>query len=361
VLIRADRVRETTTVIGTGNVTLGGVVAGYVRFSSVASPGDTFYYALVHRTKNEWEVGLATVINANTIQRTVVNSSSNGNSLVSFSSGVKDIFIVLSAADISNIAAQIGATGITGATGATGAQGPVGASIGIPYFFDDTPSDYGYNTLNLGSVTTAEIIETITVVDTTSPQYSHGHITLAGKPGVPVIKAGIWEFNIYGYVDNPSGTTILELQVLIRDILDNETLLFSVNSPEIEASEPILYSFNYLQSTDTQISTSDRIVVKVFASTTSNTPVNVSFVHGGSLFASHFHPPIYNIQDGATGTTGVTGVTGVTGATGAGATGQTGITGVTGVTGATGAGATGQTVSPASPVLLGQKEQQALV
>jgi hypothetical protein len=87
-----DRVRETTATTGTGNITLGGAVSGFISFSSVLSNADTTFYAIIFG--NQWEVGIGTYVSAsNIIQRTTVLSSSNSGSLVDFTSGTKNIII----------------------------------------------------------------------------------------------------------------------------------------------------------------------------------------------------------------------------------------------------------------------------
>lgn len=88
----ADRVRETTTSTGTGAITLGGAVAGFVSFSSVLSTNDTTYYVIVSSTATDWEVGIGTY-SSNTLTRTTVLDSSNSNALVNFSVGTKAVFI----------------------------------------------------------------------------------------------------------------------------------------------------------------------------------------------------------------------------------------------------------------------------
>jgi hypothetical protein len=54
---------------------------------------DTTVYAIVHRTVNEWEVGLGTWNTGNTLTRTTVIRSSNSNAVVTLSAGTKDIFM----------------------------------------------------------------------------------------------------------------------------------------------------------------------------------------------------------------------------------------------------------------------------
>ena len=88
----ADRIKETTTTTGTGNITLAGAVAGFRAFSAVLANNDTTLYAIVHQTPGEWEVGVGTWLTGGTLVRTTLIASSTG-SAVSFSAGTKDVFI----------------------------------------------------------------------------------------------------------------------------------------------------------------------------------------------------------------------------------------------------------------------------
>jgi cytoskeletal protein CcmA (bactofilin family) len=90
----ADRVRETTTTTGTGTLNLDGAVSGFRTFVSGIGDGNVTYYAIVHRTSAEFEIGIGTVTDASTdtLSRTTVLSSSNSNSAVTFSAGTKDVF-----------------------------------------------------------------------------------------------------------------------------------------------------------------------------------------------------------------------------------------------------------------------------
>jgi hypothetical protein len=92
-LVIKDRVKETTTTTGTGNIALGGAVSNFVTFSSVLSDSDTTYYAIVDSNNSDFEVGLGTYASSgNTIARTTVLASSNSGSAVDLSAGSKVIF-----------------------------------------------------------------------------------------------------------------------------------------------------------------------------------------------------------------------------------------------------------------------------
>ena len=92
-LVLADRVRETTTTVGTGTVTLAGAVTGFQSFAVVGN-GNTTYYTIAGQGTSEWEVGIGTYTLAGTLlARTTVLASSNAGSLVTFSAGTKDVFV----------------------------------------------------------------------------------------------------------------------------------------------------------------------------------------------------------------------------------------------------------------------------
>ena len=98
-LVLNDRVKETTTTTGTGTVNLAGAETGFESFVAGIGNSNTCYYAIVHQTADEFEVGLGTVTDAtpDTLARTTVISSSNSDSAVNFSAGTKDVFCTLPA------------------------------------------------------------------------------------------------------------------------------------------------------------------------------------------------------------------------------------------------------------------------
>ena len=90
-----DRVKETTSTLGTGTVTLSGAQQGFQSFSSGIGAGNSTYYTIA--LGSQWEVGIGTLTNATTFTRDSVISSNNANALVSFAAGSKDIFVSLPA------------------------------------------------------------------------------------------------------------------------------------------------------------------------------------------------------------------------------------------------------------------------
>ncbi|HPC84751.1 MAG TPA: hypothetical protein P5144_14660 [Thermoanaerobaculia bacterium] len=89
-----DRVKETTTTVGTGAYTLGGATTGFRAFSAVLTNGDTCYYVCTDGVS--WETGLGTYthqpLTGHQLARTTIYASSNSGSAVNWSAGTRDIF-----------------------------------------------------------------------------------------------------------------------------------------------------------------------------------------------------------------------------------------------------------------------------
>lgn len=107
-----DRVRETSTVLGTNDATLLGAVTGFQSFAVVGN-ANTCYYTIADSAGN-WEVGLGTYSTVGpTLARTTVYASSNAGSKVAFPAGTKDVFLTYPAEK----AVQLDATGNVSALG----------------------------------------------------------------------------------------------------------------------------------------------------------------------------------------------------------------------------------------------------
>lgn len=111
-----DLVQETTTTTGTGALTLA-AMSGYRRFSAQMSVSDTCYYTI--RFGTEYEIGLGTYSATNTLTRTTVLFSSNGNAAVNLGAGTKTVYMTVPASKVAAFdLAQYPAT-FTNSTGAT--------------------------------------------------------------------------------------------------------------------------------------------------------------------------------------------------------------------------------------------------
>jgi len=112
-LVLKDRIKQESTTTGTGTVTLGATYDGYSAFSAFYSDGEEVYYTISNTETGvtEWEVGRGTY-SSGTLARDTVLSSTNSNTLVNFSSGIKEVFVTYPADravvtdDIGTIASQ---------------------------------------------------------------------------------------------------------------------------------------------------------------------------------------------------------------------------------------------------------------
>jgi hypothetical protein len=85
----ADRVKETTTTTGTGQLTLAGAPTGFQSFTTAFGNGASVYYVIAGGA--QWEIGIGTT-GAGTLTRETVLQSTNADALVDFAAGVKDVF-----------------------------------------------------------------------------------------------------------------------------------------------------------------------------------------------------------------------------------------------------------------------------
>lgn len=92
-MLYKDRVKETTTTTGTGNITTAGAVTGFITFNTAFGTGasNTFQYVIDSSGGSEWEVGVGYMSASTTLVRETILASSNSNAAVSFSSGTKNV------------------------------------------------------------------------------------------------------------------------------------------------------------------------------------------------------------------------------------------------------------------------------
>jgi hypothetical protein len=107
--VSADRVKETSTTTGTGTYSLAGAVTGFRTFVAGVGNGNTCHYVAEDGT--DWEIGLGTVTDAapDTLARTRVIKSSNGDAAVSWAAGTRTIFCAPIASRIRDVTSPKGA------------------------------------------------------------------------------------------------------------------------------------------------------------------------------------------------------------------------------------------------------------
>ena len=96
----ADRVKDSTSITGTGAITLSGTApTGFQSFATAfgATP-QTVAYCIADQTGNNWEVGTGVFNGTTGLTRVTVLGSSSGGSLVNFTGGTQDVFCTAPAA-----------------------------------------------------------------------------------------------------------------------------------------------------------------------------------------------------------------------------------------------------------------------
>jgi len=180
--ITADRVKDTSTTTGTGNITVSGSAPfGYRTFSTVLSVGDTFYYAIQGQATAEWEIGVGTYASTNQFARTTVLASSASGSAVSFSSGTKNVFITLAAARTLQLKSNDTPTAgsIPYGDGSTLSYSSVGTAGQV--LLSGGSGSPTWSSAGTGSVTSVAVSGGTTGLTTSGgPVTSSGTITLAG-------------------------------------------------------------------------------------------------------------------------------------------------------------------------------------
>jgi len=134
-----NRVRGTSTTVGTGTYTIGAAPVGFQGFSDLPNNSEVYYCA---ENGIDWEVGRGTVTvgGSTLLTRTTILESSNADAAVNWGSGSKNLFVVIPGEQIIDILAAIDAIeadiadhqdlldgdylsfdpGLTGATGVSG-------------------------------------------------------------------------------------------------------------------------------------------------------------------------------------------------------------------------------------------------
>ena len=89
----ANRVQETTTTTGTGNLTLAGASTNFQTFNNAFGLNRRFHYWIVDDTNDVWECGIGYLSATTTLVRSIVtDNSSDTTSALNLSAGTKEVF-----------------------------------------------------------------------------------------------------------------------------------------------------------------------------------------------------------------------------------------------------------------------------
>jgi hypothetical protein len=224
-LVVKDRVKETTTTTGTGTVTLAGASTGYQSFSAIGN-GNTTYYTISNPGTTEWEVGIGTYTSSGTtLSRDTVLASSNSGSLVTFSAGTKDVFVVYPAGkaiylDASGNSVALGTpastTTLTNCTGLPISTGVSGLGTGVATALGNNVNTTGGTVTQSGTLAASALLlggGSATAI--TSTTTGTGVVTAlgvnTGSSGAFVVNGGVLGTPSSGTVTNLTGTASINI------------------------------------------------------------------------------------------------------------------------------------------------------
>jgi hypothetical protein len=217
-----DRVLETASAPGTGTVTLLGASLGYQSFNTALTSGNTTYYAIADLGGASWEVGIGTFTSPNQLARNTILESSNGGSIVNFSTGTQNVFITYPAEKSVNLDASGNVTlparltlpNVTLSTLANTSNLVVGGPLsftdtGLASNFVGTHNGYYQGTiqnLSNGSSATAEWIA-YNDIGTATTNFATMGINSSGYAGTGSINAPNYAYFVSGSNNIVLGTT----------------------------------------------------------------------------------------------------------------------------------------------------------
>lgn len=212
-LVLQDRVRETSSTTGTGTMSLGGAYDGYRTFASCVPNGSTVYYCIQNTAtgyETEFEVGYGTY-NSNTLSRDTVYDSSAAGSLVTFSAGVKQVFITYPADRAvyeENDGTTIFKEGPITVVGANAsAYTSFGASLGEFYANENSFAQFYIQNLSSGAAASADVVAYSDVGDGTNNFVDMGiNSSNYTDPAYPIFTPGS------SYLFNDGGTLFVGSQ-----------------------------------------------------------------------------------------------------------------------------------------------------
>ena len=165
---------------------------------------------------------------------------------------------------------------------------PVSAGAGVNIYFTNIPSGIGtYDIIQKTPDSAAEVIESVVVNNNTV--LLEGYISDIAIDN-PIIDAGIWSFNVYSYVSSLLGDSKIILDIYKRTSGGTETLLFNVDHI-IDVTTVGLHTIVTAQPSFS-INLTDKLVIKISASTTNTFNTSLYFIHSGTTHYSYISTPM---------------------------------------------------------------------
>jgi len=170
--------------------------------------------------------------------------------------------------------------------GNIGPPGPSGSNSQTYYFSSNPANVGGYESALRNPGLNPQDDDSVSVSNGTGEVLIDSYVTIQDDPGVLEIPAGVWSFKMFHYVDNALGVSWFRYKVFKRSVAGAETLLFTVNTNEVNALSVAEINIDYTVTTAIPLLADDRIVIKVYAVTTSVSTRIAHFVYEGNLNVS---------------------------------------------------------------------------
>lgn len=170
--------------------------------------------------------------------------------------------------------------------GDIGPPGPAGSNSQTYYFSSDTNDVGGYESILRQPSLNTEDDDSITLNSGDGEVLIDSYVTIQDDPGVIEIPAGLWSFRMFHYVDNAGGVTQFRYRVYKRNTGGTETELFNALSQEVDALTVTEYVTDYTLTSKITLLADDRIVVKVYALTSSAADRTAHLVYEGNTNVS---------------------------------------------------------------------------
>lgn len=187
-----------------------------------------------------------------------------------------------------------GISGYSGWSGQSGWSGINGASTQTILYFNHSNSDIStYESLTVAPASGVQVDEVTTLTNTNTEYLIDAYATASGYPNTTLLLAGLWQFSTYNYLGSTGGTTKIYSRVYKRTSSGVETEIFTTsgNAVTITGQTVANYSQNYTTTTDTLLDPADRLIVKLYGTST-QAGKDLHFVYDGNINNSRVYTPI---------------------------------------------------------------------
>jgi hypothetical protein len=133
-------------------------------------------------------------------------------------------------------------------------------------------------------------------------------ITDPGVPDATSLLKGLRRYRVYSYVSGASGTTVLNFTFFKRSSTGVETILYSVESADINDLTVTEQLVGYVSTSDFSLVSTDRVGVNVYGKTDHSANIFLHFVYEGTTHASHLESGYYECAEVDTSNAGANGI-----------------------------------------------------